>query len=217
MLVLAKKPSTTTCSSISRSRVVETVLASRLEPREGTAIGACCQPAYHQTGRSWLWTRHARAPGTARSPAVCPRPQAWRWSAYASAKSILSPPSRMCSPTLTRSSSRRPSTSVTAIKLKSAVPPPTSQTSTISPSSNQVAPVSARLRRPGVECSLRLLQQCDVPKPRGLGGVGSEAPCDLIERGRNRYNDLALREVPIPSLRTLGIEQRVSEMLQVTA
>ena len=40
MLVLAKKPSTTTYSSMSRSSVVETVLASRLEPRDGTAIGA---------------------------------------------------------------------------------------------------------------------------------------------------------------------------------
>ena len=62
-----------------------------------------------------------------------------------------------------------------------------------------------------------LLQQCDVSEPRGLGGVGSEAPCHLIERGRNRYDDLALRELPIPSLRTLRVEQRVSEILQVTA
>src|SRR4029077_17104887 len=82
---------------------------------------------------------------------------------------------------------------------------------------NQVAPRAARLRRAGGECRLRLLQQCDVPEPRGLGGVGSKAPCHLIERGRNRHDDLALREVPIPSLRTLGVEQRVSEMLQVTA
>ncbi len=83
--------------------------------------------------------------------------------------------------------------------------------------SNQVAPRSARLRRPGVECRLRLLQQCDIPEPRGLGGLGGEAPCDLIERGRNRHDDLAFREVPIPPLRALGVEQRVPEMLQVTA
>ena len=82
---------------------------------------------------------------------------------------------------------------------------------------DQVAPRSARLLRPSVESRLRLFQQCDIPEPRGLGGVGSEAPCHLIERGRNRYDDLALREVPIPSLRTLGVKQRVSEMLEITA
>src|SRR5580704_19254609 len=32
--------------------------------------------------------------------------------------------------------------------------------------SNQVAPRSARLRGPGVECRLRLLQQCDVSESR---------------------------------------------------
>jgi len=37
--VFAKKPSRTTCSRVARSSVVETVLASKLDPREGTAIG----------------------------------------------------------------------------------------------------------------------------------------------------------------------------------
>ena len=83
--------------------------------------------------------------------------------------------------------------------------------------SDQVAPCSARLRRPGVECRLRFLQQCDVPETRGLGGLGGEASCHLVERGRNRHDDLALREVPIPSLRTLGVQERVPEVLQVTA
>jgi hypothetical protein len=71
--------------------------------------------------------------------------------------------------------------------------------------SDQVAPCSARLRRPGVECRLWLLQQCDVPQARGLGGLGGEASCDLIERGRNGQDDLGLGEFPIPSLHTLGM------------
>ena len=83
--------------------------------------------------------------------------------------------------------------------------------------SNQVPPFAVRLRHPGVECSLRLLQQCDVPKPRSLGGLGSEASCDLIERGGNGYNDLAFREVPIPALRPFGMQERVPEMLELEA
>src|SRR5262249_266975 len=39
---------------------------------------------------------------------------------------------------------------------------------------NQVSPFSARLRHPGVECSLRLLQQYDVRKPRSPGGPSGE-------------------------------------------
>ena len=83
--------------------------------------------------------------------------------------------------------------------------------------SNQVSPFSARLRCPGVECSLRLLQQYDVLKPRSVGGLGGEASCGLIERGRNGYNDLAFREVPIPPLRPFGMQERVPEMLEVKA
>ena len=83
--------------------------------------------------------------------------------------------------------------------------------------SNQVSPFSGRLRHPGVECSLRLLEQCDVLKPRSLGGLGGEASCDLIERGRNGYNDLAFREVPIPPLRPFGMQERVPKMLEVKA
>ena len=82
--------------------------------------------------------------------------------------------------------------------------------------SDKVAPCFARLRCPRVECRLRLLQQCDVPKPCGLGGLRSETSCDLIERGRNGHDDLAFREVPIPPLRTLGAQERVPEVLQVT-
>ena len=45
----------------------------------------------------------------------------------------------------------------------------------------KLSPFSARLRHPGVECSLRLLQQCDVVKSRSLGSLSGEASCDLIE------------------------------------
>ncbi len=83
--------------------------------------------------------------------------------------------------------------------------------------SNQVSPISARLCHPGVECSLRLLQQCDVPKPRSLGGLGGEASCDLIERGRNGYNDLAFQEVRFPPLRSFGMQERFPEILEVKA
>ena len=65
------------------------------------------------------------------------------------------------------------------------------------------------------ECRLWLLQQCDVPQARGLGGLGGEASCDLVERGRNGQDDLGLGEVPIPSLHTLGMQKCVPEVLQV--
>ena len=119
---------------------------------------------------------------------------------------MLSPPSRMCSPTLMRSSSRPPSTSVTAIRLKSAVPPPTSQTSTMSPGADQVAPRPAGLRGPGVEGGQRLLQQGDVAQPRVPGGLGGQAARDLVERGGDGQDDLAFGEVvharPAPVRRT---------------
>ena len=130
---LAKKPSRTICSSIPRWRVVETVLASSLEPREGTVIGDLAA-RHSQTG--WILALDAACTREFRNcqkSSGLPAASNWACNAWASAKSMLSPPSRMCSPTLTRSSSRTPSTSVTAIRLKSAVPPPTSQTRTISP------------------------------------------------------------------------------------
>ena len=54
-------------------------------------------------------------------------------TAYASARSMLSPPRRMCSPTARRESTRSPDSSFTAIRVKSVVPPPTSQTRITSP------------------------------------------------------------------------------------
>ncbi len=46
---------------------------------------------------------------------------------------MLSPPNRMWSPTATRFSAKSPFSSETVIRLKSVVPPPTSQTRTKSP------------------------------------------------------------------------------------
>ena len=46
---------------------------------------------------------------------------------------MLSPPRRMCSPTARRDRARSPPSSVTAIRVKSVVPPPTSQTRMMSP------------------------------------------------------------------------------------
>ena len=37
----------------------------------------------------------------------------------------------------------------------------------------------------------------------------------LIERGRNGYNDLAFREIPILPLRPLGMQERFPEMLEI--
>src|ERR1700748_1908420 len=83
--------------------------------------------------------------------------------------------------------------------------------------SNQVSPFSARLRHPGVKCSLWLLQQCHAPNPRNLGGFSGEASCDLIERGGNGYNDLALREIAVSPLRPFGMKECVPKMLKVKA
>ena len=52
---------------------------------------------------------------------------------------------------------------------------------------------------------------------KDFGGLGGEASCDLIERGRNGYNDLAFREVPIPPLRPFVVQECVPEMLEVKA
>ena len=73
----------------------------------------------------------------------------------------MSPPSRMCSPTATRSSASSPLASVTAISVKSVVPPPISTTRIRSPELHALAPVGMPLD-PGVEGRLRLFEQRDV-------------------------------------------------------
>ena len=85
----------------------------------------------------------------------------------ASVRSMLSPPSRMWSPTASRVSARLPSSSPTAISVKSVVPPPTSQTRMTSPTLTCLRQSSPVRLEPGVERGLRLFQQRDVFEPRG--------------------------------------------------
>ena len=109
---------------------------------------------------------------------------------------MLSPPRRMCSPTLMRSTSRLPSFSVTAIRLKSAVPPPTSQTRTISPRRTWVRQSAAGLRRPGIKGRLRLFEQDDFAEAGRFGGRGGQISRNFVEGGRDGQHHLTVREVP---------------------
>ena len=96
---------------------------------------------------------------------------------------MLSPPKRMCSPTLIRSTSRLPSFSVIAIRLKSAVPPPTSQTRTISPRAHLVAPIASGLCCPGVESCLRLFKQNHFAESSRFRGSCGQIPRDFVKGG----------------------------------
>ena len=82
---------------------------------------------------------------------------------------------------------------------------------------DRVAPLPASLRGPGVEGGLRFLQQRDVAQPGGLGRFGGQAARHLVERGGNRHDDLAVRQVPLPALRLHGMQEGVLEVLQVAA
>ena len=116
------------------------------------------------------------------------------WSSRASARSMLSPPSRMCSPTATRSSVRSPSRSPTAIRLKSVVPPPTSQTSTRSPTLHLPAPRVAERVEPGVERGLRLFEQRHVLEAGALRGAQRQLARLRVERRGHRQQDVLLRQ-----------------------
>ena len=95
-------------------------------------------------------------------------------TAWARARSMLSPPSRMCSPTARRVRARSPPWSVTAIRVKSVVPPPTSQTRRRSPTLTRFRQLVALRGEPGVEGGLGLLQEGDVLQPGGPGGLDGQ-------------------------------------------
>ena len=108
---------------------------------------------------------------------------------------MLSPPSRMWSPTATRSSARLPRpSSTTAMREKSVVPPPMSQTRTVSPGLELLAPAVAGLRQPGVEGGLRLLEQGHLVQARLLGGRHGQLARHRVEGGGHRQVDLLLLE-----------------------
>ena len=107
--------------------------------------------------------------------------------------------------------------SVTAIRLKSAVPPPTSQTSTMSPGltwSRQPRPACGG---PGVERRLRLFEQDDLPQAGGLGGFGGQVPGHLVEGGGDGQDDLAVGKIPVAALRGFGMEKALFQVREVAA
>ena len=108
---------------------------------------------------------------------------------------MLSPPSRMCSPTASRDRARSPPSSVTAIRVKSVVPPPTSQTRRMSPTLTFFRHWSPCAAEPGVEGGLRLLEERDLlrapPCARGLDG---QLAGHGVERGGDGQEDVLVLE-----------------------
>ena len=143
-----KKPSTSTRSTSARVSSVRMRAADHLASR-----GRAPRPAPRRRApvaeQRLLGARGRRGPAraTARRRALCRSRPARAATAWASARSMLSPPSRMWSPTATRSSARSPSSSPTAISVKSVVPPPTSHDQDDVADLDLLAPVVAAARR----------------------------------------------------------------------
>ena len=102
---------------------------------------------------------------------------------------------------------RRPR-SATPTSVRSVVPPPTSQTSSLSPGVRSLAPAVAPCGQPGVDGRLRLFQQHQVGRQPGrqrrLAGQFAGAG---VERGRHGQHDLLLGERGVGKLRLPGRDQ----------
>ncbi len=61
---------------------------------------------------------------------------------------------------------------------------------------HRIAPLPAGLRGPRVEGRLRLLEQRDVAQPGRRRRFGRQAARNLVERGGDRYDDLAVGKAP---------------------
>ena len=107
---------------------------------------------------------------------------------------MLSPPSKMCSPTASRDKTRSPPSSVTAINVKSVVPPPTSQTRMTSPTLTRLRHCSACDGEPGVKGGLGLFEQRDVFESGLRGRLHRQLAGDGVERRRNRQVNLLVLE-----------------------
>jgi hypothetical protein len=73
------------------------------------------------------------------------------------------------------------------------------------------------LRGPGVERRQRFLQQDDLAEAGGLCRLGGQVSRHLVERGGDGQNDLAVGQVPLPALRTLGVKEPILDVLEVAA
>jgi hypothetical protein len=100
----------------------------------------------------------------------------------------------MCSPTATRSSVRSPSRSPTAIRLKSVVPPPTSQTQHEIADLDAAPPAVPERVEPGVERRLRLFEQRHLFEPGGAGGAQRELARFFVERRRHGQEHVLMRQ-----------------------
>ena len=65
---------------------------------------------------------------------------------------------------------------------------------------HRVAPLPAGLRGPGIEGRLRLLQQRDAAQSGGFGGLGRQVSRDLVERSGHCHHDLPIADVPLAAL-----------------
>ena len=88
----------------------------------------------------------------------------------------------------------RPPASVTAIRVKSVVPPPTSQTRRMSPTLTCFRQRVALGGEPGVEGGLRLLQERDLLEPRRAGGLDGQLAGHGVERGGDGQQDVLVLE-----------------------
>ena len=107
---------------------------------------------------------------------------------------MLSPPSSRCSPTAIRSKASSPSSICARIRLKSVVPPPTSQTRISAPSAERVGQLPAMRGDPGVERGQRLLEQRQLRRaPRCCAACDRQLARLLVERRRHGQHDCCRR------------------------
>ena len=164
---------------------------------------ACCRGRARRPGASsapsppaaFPWRRGRRARGRPTATGRARRPSAAKAAPakWARARSMLSPPTSVWLPTAMRRSDSSPSSSVTPMRVKSVVPPPTSQTSSVSPTLSclrQSSPMSASQAYSaacGSSSSTRSSRQPGRQRrlARQLAGAG-------VERGRHGQHDLLL-------------------------
>ncbi len=208
-----RKPSPSTCSISLRSSVALMVppTSPRAFAENGDRLllgGRCRDPA------AFPWRRGScsTAPDAGGYRCACPfrpgaapprRPAPDRY--YRRPAGCARPPPR-------GSSDSSPPVSVTAISVKSVVPPPISTTRIRSPRLDALAPVGMPLD-PGVEGRLRLFEQRDVLIAGLLGGFQRQFARHGIERSRHRDQHLLLGERRVGHAGVPGLAQ----MLQVAA
>ena len=139
-------------------------------------------------GRRALAAKRAALPEGERCSRACVS------TSQASVRSRLSPPSSRCLPTAVRVNSTRSPSRWTLIRVKSLVPPPTSQTSTIWPSNRALLRLREVIRDPGVERGGRLFEEREVLNARLLRRLHGQLARLFVERCGHGEHDVLRAE-----------------------